>query len=284
MRFKIKSFGHWHLRWFVLYRLNICFSKVLIFFKVACFVRKRVFIQKVNNLIHLCFRYALTSTKLLGFNQMHTSIIKRQLSHDTITEFNIKDVIIFTSCEELITWIIFCLLDCTHVWAHVSILINNFADFLPFLLRYLPHVCFCHSLIFKDFDFTLRITIEFSFHLRFKIRKVLQIRTALWLRSTFAIRIIFFILAASVLSRGVSCESFERLVFTADNDVAHLVVCERPDCPRHLDSLFTFPSIPYFNCAIISCWNDLSSFQSINCKNKSCVSFIVNEMSAIKRP
>lgn len=90
---------------------------------------------------------------------MHPSIVEWKFPHHSITEFNIKNVVIFASCEELVTWIVLCLLDCAHIRAHIGVLVNYFTDFFPLLLRYLPHVGFGHSVIFKNFNFTLRIPI-----------------------------------------------------------------------------------------------------------------------------
>lgn len=106
-----------------------------------------------RNLLNISFIKRFSNNKFVSSFLRISSIIKGKLSHYSITQLNIKNMIILSSLKKSITFIMFYIslsLTATRIY-YIS-------NFFPFLISTFPHISFCILLIFKNFDFSFLFT------------------------------------------------------------------------------------------------------------------------------
>jgi len=90
--------------------------------------------------------------------------------------------------------------------------------------------------------------------------------------------------ALYILAGSVTSEFSNLFVISAYDDVAILVVSDRPNSFRQLDGLFALAIGPELDCAVVAACHDLASVQAVNSKNESAMATIVHHVGAIHGP
>jgi len=172
---------------------------------------------------------------------------------------------------------VFSCLNWTYIRLCILILITcyNFTDFFPFSFSGFPHISFCYSIIFEDFNFAFFSTWKLALNFCFEFFECWQIWT-LGLCAFLAFFIVLSKVRTLISSWVISSKSTNRLILTSYYQIALFIMSNTPDCSWHLYCLFTHTRIPHLNCTVIACWYYLTSIKCIYRKNKAWVSFIVH--------
>lgn len=111
----------------------------------------------------------MRSTKLFSYTKFFSSCyhiisgIERQFTHHSLSQINIEYIIIFSSGEKLISFIIFWLRYTLSSGSSLCTGVNNFSHILPFFFHAFPHISWWHSIFFEHLNIT------FSFSLNFRL-------------------------------------------------------------------------------------------------------------------
>ena len=161
----------------------------------------------------------------------------------------------------------------------------HFTNLVPLALSIPPHVRKGDIVFFENLNESVRLSTDLALHLRLEIWELAHVDLFATLGSCLAL---FFILSEVctifVLTGQIPRKCSNLLVLCSDNNIAILIVGDRPDCLGKLNGLLAFAISPEFDCAIVTTGDNLSRFKTINTKDEAIVSLKVHHVSAIHGP
>ena len=244
------------------------FFGLWIWVNLTCSIWEGVLSKELGDLVDIRPAKIFSRTEHICDFKVVCSVVDWQLTENSVSKIDIDDFVVLSSWENLVTWV----LDCgshTCCSALTSLLgslsrVLDLANLVPFVFSVTPHIGERCSIFFKDLDKAVRLATNLAFNRRFEVRQVAHIK----LLATLSRRFTFFLVLRKVgtlfLSSGIAGERPNFLVFAAHDDVAPLVVCDRPDRLWQLNRLLALAISPEFDCAVVASCDDLACLQAIN--------------------
>lgn len=209
-------------------------------------------VYKVSDLLDVCSAKTFSYAEFFSRQHWIAAVVEGQLPHDVVSEFDIKDVVVFSSLKHLVSLVVLRLLNDAHVsTAAFRIWIDHFSNVLPLVFSRFPHKCLRDAILLEDLNIAFLLALQGC--LLAHIRCVFELLHVGVGCLSFKLSLELLKFLALVGSSRVSGECSDLVVFRSYDQVAKAVLSQTPNCSRKQNGLLATTILtPNLSSAVIS--------------------------------
>jgi hypothetical protein len=146
-----------------------------------------ILFQKFNNLRNHLYAEAFTMTEFGSSFVSIGSIVERKFTHDSISQLNIKNMVVLACFEKVIPTVLFGL-SCSNAITFLSIrVVHNFSEHVPFGISKVPAISHSFIACFENLYISIFRSLNLAINFGVEVFQSIKIVASLFLCSSFTI-------------------------------------------------------------------------------------------------